>query len=141
MVTLNPYLNFQGNTEEAFKFYKSVFGGEFAFIQRFNEAPAGAGMTPKEANGLMHVALPIGGNMLMGTDAVESMGQSVKPGNNIHLCLSPDSKTEADRLFKALSAGGTPVMPMADQSWGAYFGMATDKFGISWMINQDNNNK
>lgn len=77
--------------------------------------------------------------MLMGTDAVESMGQVVKPGNNIHLCLSPDSKTEADRLFKALSAGGTPVMPMADQAWGAYFGMATDKFGISWMINQDKN--
>ena len=139
MTKLNSYLNFPGNTEEAFNFYKSVFGGEFmGGIMRFKDVdglPGKEHMNEKDLNGVMHVALPIGDNTLMGTDSLESMGQHLQTGNNIQLSLHPDSKQEADRLYAALSAGGKPIMPMMDMFWGDYWGQLTDKYGILWMVN------
>jgi len=136
MATLNPYLNFAGNTEEAFKFYKSVFGGDFTTIVRFKDTPEAARVPERERNMLMHVALPVGkGNSLLATDALESMGHKLTVGNNIQLSLEAESKDEADKLFKGLSAGGTVTMPLGDTFWDAYFGMVKDKFGIQWMVN------
>jgi PhnB protein len=139
MPTLNPYLNFAGNTEEAFNFYKSVFGGEFLAVQRFKDVPPEAGKIPdNEKDKIMHIALPVGkGNILMATDALESMGQKLTVGNNFHITIQPDSKEEADRLFNGLSAGGKVEMPLQDMFWGAYFGSFRDKFGVQWMINYD----
>jgi len=139
-MTINPYLNFPGNTEEAFNFYKSVLGGEFPFLQRFKDTPEADKISPEDANKIMHVSLPVGnGNMIMATDALESMGQKLTQGNNFYLCISADSKEEADKLFNGLSQGGQLTMPMADMFWGAYFGMFTDKFGIQWMVSYDKN--
>lgn len=140
MIKINPYLNFLGRTEEAFNFYKSVFGGEFAMLQRFQDIPNLPNkdtMTPEELPQLMHVALPVGQNVLMGTDALKSLGHTVTMGNAITLSVSVDSKEEADRIFKGLGEGGTVVMPMKDEFWGAYFGMLDDKFGVKWMISYD----
>lgn len=138
MATINPYLNFMGNTEEAFNFYKSVFGGEFAGFTRFKDVPGSENMSAEDQEKIMHVALPIGqGNVLMGTDTLESMGHSLAIGNNISLSISADSKEEADQLFNGLSEGGKVEMPMDDAFWGAYFGMFADKFGVQWMINYD----
>ena len=137
MIKLNPYLNFQGNTEEAFNFYQSVFGGEFRMLMRFKDVadlPNKENMTKKDLDGIMHIALPVGDEILMATDALESMGQKLTAGNNITLSLHPDSKAEADRLYTALSAGGQATTPMMDMFWGDYWGMLTDKFGIQWMI-------
>lgn len=140
MAKVNVYLNFPGNTEEAFLFYKSVFGGEFdGGIMRMGDVPAQPGDKPlsgADKNLVMHVSLPImGGFCLMGTDAVESMGQpAVKFGNNVYINLQPDSREETDRLFVALSAGGKVDMPMQDMFWGDYFGSLTDKFGVQWMF-------
>ena len=136
MPMLNPYLNFPGTTEEAFNFYKSVFGGDFAGgIFRFKDTPEADKLTLAEKEKIMHIALPIGkGNILMATDALESMGHKVTSGNNFHLSIGSESKEEADRIFNGLSAGGQVTMPMADMFWGDYFGMLTDKFGIQWMI-------
>lgn len=135
MAKLNPYLNFMGNTEEAFNFYKSVFGSEFTTVQRFKDTPEKDRLPADEQDKLMHVALKVGDNTLMGTDALKSMGHTVTPGNQISLSLEAESKEEADKLFTALSAGGNPEMPMQDMFWGSYFGMLTDKFGIKWMVN------
>ena len=136
MATLNPYLNFPGNTEEAFNFYKSVFGGEFTMIQRFSDTPNGAQMSAEDAKKIMHIGLPIGkGNTLMATDAVEGMGHTLTFGNNTQLSLEADSKEEAEKLFNGLSAGGKVEVPLSDMFWGAYFGMWTDKFGVKWMVN------
>lgn len=141
MPALNPYLNFNGSTEEAFNFYKSVFGGEFAMIMRFKDIPAEYKGPAHEDNKVMHIALPItGGGMLMGSDVPEAMGKVIT-GTNIQLSLAPSSKAEADKLFNGLSAGGRVTMPMADAFWGAYFGMCEDKFGIRWMINFDANQR
>jgi PhnB protein len=138
MVSLNPYLNFSGNTEEAFNFYKSVFGGEFSSLQRFKDMPEGAKVTDSDKNKIMHISLPIGkGNILMGTDALDTMGQKLTPGNNFHILISAESKAEADKVFKALSDEGKVTMPLADAFWGAYYGMFTDKFGIQWMVNYE----
>jgi PhnB protein len=136
MPMLNPYINFPGTTEEAFNFYKSVFGGDFAGgIFRFKDTPEADKLTTTEKEKIMHIALPIGkDNILMATDALESMGHKVTPGNNFHLSIGAESKDEADRIFNRLSAGGQVTMPMADMFWGDYFGMLTDKFGIQWMI-------
>jgi len=136
MPSINPYLNFPGTTEEAFNFYKSVFGGEFAMLQRFKDTPD-ADKIPEDARDkIMHVALPIGkGNVLMATDAPESMGFSLINGNNFYICISPDSKEEADRLFNGLAEGGKISMPLQDMFWGAYYGDLTDKFGVKWMVN------
>ncbi|MDE3056972.1 MAG: VOC family protein [Bacteroidota bacterium] len=136
MATFNPYLNFPGTTEEAFKFYKSVFGGEFIIIQRFKETPVADQVSANEKDKIMHVSLPIGkGNVLMGTDALESMGQKLTFGNNYNISIEADSKEEAKQLFNGLSAGGKIETPLKDEFWGAYFGMFTDRFGIRWMVN------
>jgi PhnB protein len=136
MPFINPYLNFQGNTEEAFNFYKSIFGGEFiGGIRRFDETPEGDKLPENEKDKVMHIALPFGEkNMLMATDALESMDQKVVPGNNLYLCIAADSKQQADDFFEGLSAGGEIEMGMQDMFWGDYFGMCTDKFGVKWMI-------
>ncbi|MBS1574002.1 MAG: VOC family protein [Bacteroidetes bacterium] len=136
MPALNPYLNFAGNTEEAFNFYKSVFGGEFVTLQRFKDTPEADKLPPGVANQVMHVALPVGkNNILMGTDAPESMGFSLRFGNNQYICISPDSRDEANKLFSGLSAGGNVEMELQDMFWGAYYGSLTDKYGVRWMVN------
>jgi len=136
---LNPYLNFDGNAEEAFRLYQSVFGGEL-FIQKMGAAPGTENMSEQEKNLVMHVSLPIGdGQALMASDCVPSQGHVLKVGNNNYISLSPDSREEADRIFNALSEGGKVEMPMEDMFWGDYFGSFKDKFGVSWMINFNNN--
>ncbi len=135
MVTINPYLNFPGNTEKAFNFYKSVFGGEFVGLTRFKETQEGSKLNTDEKEKLMHISLPIGkGNVLMATDALESMGHPLKEGNNFSLSIETESRAEADKIFSKLSAGGTVTMPQSDTFWGSYFGMITDKYGIQWMV-------
>ena len=141
MARVSTYLNFPGNTEEAFMFYKSVFGGEFhgKGIQRFGDIPADAEHPPmpEEIKKLiLHVELPIlGGHILMATDAPESMGFTLNTGNNTHINLEPESREETKRLFDALSEGGTITMPLKDMFFGAYYGSCTDKYGINWMFN------
>ena len=137
MTKFNPYLNFEGNTEQAFNFYKSVFGGKFSSIVRFKDMPIEGLSIPKEVkNKIMHIGLPIGNDqMLMGTDALESLGHKVVQDNNVHISIHPDSKEEADRLFAGLSEGGKIEMQMANQPWGDYYGSFQDKFGVHWMIN------
>ena len=136
MATINPYLNFAGNTEEAFNFYKSVFGGSFTAFQRFKDTPESGRVSTTEKEKVMHVGLPVGQrNILMATDALESMGHKVTMGNNIQLSLETESKEEAEKLFKGLSTGGKVTMALADTFWGAHFGMVTDRFGIQWMVN------
>lgn len=135
MLKLNPYLNFEGKTEEAFNFYKSVFGGEFVALQRFSDVPGMGKLSAEDSNKLMHVSLMIGDNTLMGTDTLVAMGHTVTMGTNITLSLHPESKEEADRLFAGLQEGGSVEQPMKDEFWGDYFGMLKDKFGIKWMVN------
>ncbi|WP_243349396.1 VOC family protein [Parabacteroides sp. FAFU027] len=140
MARVSTYLNFPRNTEEAFTFYKSVFGGEFSCeISRFGDIPAQEGMPPiaeEDKNLIMHIELTIlDCHVLMGTDAPESMGFAVKTGDNIYINLEPDSRAETKRLFDALSDGGEVESPLIDAFWGAYYGSCTDKFGIQWMFN------
>lgn len=140
MARTSTYLNFNGNTEQAFAFYRSVFGNDYCSpIHRFKDVPNEPGQTPMDdavMNLVMHVELPLlGGHVLMGTDAPESMGFSVIAGNNVHINLEPDNRAEAQRLFDALCAGGSVEMPLQDMFWGAYFGSLTDQFGIHWMVN------
>ena len=136
MATLNSYLNFPGNTEEAFNFYKSVFGGDFTMLQRFKETPFADQMADGDKEKIMHIALPIGKtSILMATDAIESMGQKLTPGNNSSIAIEAESEEEAKRLFDGLSQGGQITMPLDKAFWGAYFGMFNDKFGIQWMVN------
>ncbi len=138
MTKVNAYLNFNGNCEEAFNFYKSIFGGEFPYIGRYKDMPPMEGQPPlpeSEQNKIMHVSLPISEEtILMGADTMTGFGPETSFGNNISLILSPDTKDEADRLFNELSAGGAITMPIETTFWGAYFGMLIDKFGINWMI-------
>jgi PhnB protein len=135
MKSINSYLNFPGNTEEAFNFYKSIFGGELVGLTRFKEIPEGAKLNADEKEKIMHVSLPVGnGNVIMGTDALESMGHKLTSGNNFHIAVEADSKEEADKIFVSLSGGGKVTMPLADTFWGAYFGMLNDNFGIQWMV-------
>ena len=137
MTRLNIYLNFAGNTEEAFNFYKSVFGGELTPVVRFKDMPMeGVKISKEDENKVMHAGMSIGEDqMLMATDTLESLGQKLVVGNNVHISIHPESKAEADRIFNALSAGGTVEMPIADQPWGDYYGSFKDKFGIQWMVN------
>lgn len=136
-MTLNPYLNFDGNAEEAFRFYQSVFGGEL-FVQKMSSVPDFE-VPESEKNRAMHVGLPIGkGQYLMASDCLPSQGHVLKQGNNNYISVSTDSREEADKLFNGLSAGGTVEMPMADMFWGDYFGSFVDKFGVCWMINFTN---
>ena len=135
MTKVNVYLNFAGNTEEAFNFYESVFGGELNIV-RFKDMPMeGVSIPEADQNKVMHTSLPIGGDaVLMASDALESLGQKLIQGNNYYVSVHPDSKAEADRLFGALSAGGSIEMPIADQPWGDYYGAFEDKFGVHWMV-------
>ena len=139
MARVSTYLNFNRTTEEAFAFYKSAFKTEYsAPIARMGDTPANPDhpLDDADKNLVMHVELPIlGGHVLMGTDAPDSMGFNCKPGNSIYINLEPDTQEEADRLFAALSVGGKIEMPLQDMFWGAYFGSFTDKFGVQWMIN------
>lgn len=131
---LNPYLNFDGNAEEAFKYYQSIFGGEL-FVQKMDSVP-GMEIPESEKNRAMHVSLPIGdGQHLMASDCLPSQGHVLNAGNNNYISITPDSREEADRIFNGLSAGGKIEMPMEDMFWGDYFGSFTDKFGVCWMIN------
>lgn len=141
MTTINPYLIFNGNCEEAFLFYQSVFGGEIPYMGKFNEMPADENspkLSDADANRVMHVCLPIGKTMLMGSDSNAASGD-VAFGANVSISINVESANEADRIFNGLSAGGDPFMPMNKTFWGAYFGMFVDKFGIHWMVNFDEN--
>jgi PhnB protein len=134
---LVAYVSFNGNTEEAFNFYKSALGGKITNIQRFSDSPYGGQMADADKNKVMHIALEApNGVRLMGNDHLDSIGGPFMAGNNFSLSLHPDSEEVADKLFNNLSAGGTITVPMSKAPWGDYFGMFTDKFGIKWMINK-----
>jgi len=138
MATINPYLTFKGNCEEAFNFYKSVFGGEFPYIGRFKDMPSEHPIPDSEKEKLMHVSLPISKEtILMGSDSSEAFGQATVIGNNFSISLNTESEDEAKKLFDALSEGGKLTMPLEKTFWNALFGMFTDKFGINWMVNYD----
>ena len=138
MALINPHINFNGNAEEAFNFYKSVFGGEFALIIRFKDMSSDEfPITEKEANKIMHIALPIGKNVLMANDVPESMGRVNENENRSKISVSAESREEADKIYKGLSAGGAIEMPIGDSPWGSYFAMLRDKYGIEWMVDFD----
>jgi PhnB protein len=138
MAQINPYINFNGNAEEAFTFYKSVFGGEFANIVRFKDMSSPEfPVTENDANKIMHIALPIGKNILMANDVPESMGKTNENENRSKISISAESKEEADKLFNGLSVGGQIEAPIGDSHWGSYFGMFRDKYGIEWMVDFD----
>lgn len=139
MASINPYLNFNGNTEEVFNFYKSVFGGEFLSLQRFKDTPDAENIPADAHNQIMHIALAVGNSVIMGTDAPESMGFKLTTGNNINLSIDADSEADTERIFNGLSVGGKVEMPLAKTFWNAYFGMLEDKFGIHWMVSSDYN--
>lgn len=136
MATTNTYLTFNGNCEAAFDFYKSVFGGEYTHIGYFGEMPESDEYKVPEADKkkVMHVSLPIGSSVLMGSDTGEHYAGSFVQGNNFSVSITADSKDEADKIFRALSAGGQVTLPLDHMFWGDYFGMLTDKFGINWMM-------
>lgn len=139
MPAVNPYLTFDDKAEEAFNFYKSIFGGEFLGVMKFNDMDCGIEIPENEKNKIMHISLPIGKDtILMASDSPSAMGK-VNPGNNFSISVSSDTKDEASKYFAGLSEGGKTTMPMQDSFWGAYFGMCTDKFGINWMVSYDYN--
>ena len=139
MTTINPWINFNGNAEQAFLFYQSVFGGEFTKIIRFKDLVSAEFKVPEnEENKIMYIALPISkGNVLIANDIPEFMGKISENENRSKILINTESKEEADKLFNGLSAGGQITMPMNQTFWGSYFGMFTDKFGIHWMVNFD----
>lgn len=141
MALINPHILFNGNTEEAFSFYKSVFGGEFAMLVRFKDMPSDPDnpIPESDADKIMHIALPIGkSDLLMAGDIPEkNRGQELETGNRFSISIRAESKEEADKLYNGLSAGGQIEMPMADSPWGSYFGMFADQYGIQWMVDFD----
>jgi len=135
MTTINPYINFNGNAEEAFTFYKSVFGGEFGKIVRFKDiSSAEFPVSEKDANKIMRIVLPIGANVLIANDVPESMGRVNENENRSKIAIIAESREEADKLFTGLSRGGSVEMPMGESPWGTYFAMFRDKFGIEWTV-------
>lgn len=135
MASINPYINFNGNAEEAFTFYKSVFGGEFGTIVRFKDlASAEFPVSESEADKILRITLPIGGNVLVANDVPEAMGQVSENENRSKIAVSTESREEADRIFAGLTEGAAIEMPMSDRPWGTYFGMFRDKYGIEWTI-------
>ena len=141
MPKLNPYLNFDGKAEEAFHFYKTVFGGEFlGDVYKIGNAPGCEHLSEEEKNRVMHIALPIGDDILMASDIIPSMGHSLTQGNNHYVSIFPDSRGQADEFFQKLSEGGQVEMPIEDQFWGDYYGSLTDKYGVKWMINYNEAN-
>ena len=145
MANINPYLDFDGNAEEALNFYKSVFGGEFTALMRYKDMSGKSDcdemkLADDELERVMHISLPIGNNsVLMASDVLESTGQTRTVGTNFSVSVGADSKEEAEKLYRGLADGGTMTMPIADSFWGAYFGMLTDKFGVQWLVNYDYN--
>ncbi len=138
MAIINPYINFNGNAEEAFTFYKSVFGGEFSHVARFKDMASPEFQVPEhEAEKIMHIALPIGPNTLMGNDVPEFMGRTNENENRSKISVNCESREEADRIFNGLSVGGNVEMPIGDSPWGSYFAMFRDKYGIEWMVDFD----
>lgn len=138
MALINPHINFNGNAEEAFNFYKSVFGGDFTKLIRYKDlAIEGMPIEESEANKIMHIALSIGKNELMANDVPNHLGKTNENENRSKIAIIAESKSEADRLFNSLSAGGNVEFPIADSPWGSYFGMFRDKYGIEWMIDLD----
>lgn len=139
MAQLNPYVMFNGNAEEAFGFYKSVFGGEFVTIVRFKDMPSGPDQkwTESEANNIMHIALPVGNSLLMANDVPSGMGRVEENENRSKISISAESKEEADKIYHGLSAGGQVEVPIGDSPWGSYFAMFRDKYGIEWMVDYD----
>ena len=138
MALINPYINFNGNAEEAFNFYKSVFGGDFTKIIRFKDISSPEDpIAENEANKIMHIALPIGKNILIANDVPESMGQVNENEHRSKIFISTESREEADKLFRGLSAGGNIEVPIGDSPWKSYFGMFRDKFGIEWVVDFD----
>jgi PhnB protein len=138
MALINPHINFNGNAEEAFRFYQSVFGGEFVTIVRLKDlASPEFPVAEIDAEKIMHIALPIGPNMLMGNDVPDFLGKVNEQENRSKIAISAESREEADKLFHGLSAGGTVEAPIGDSPWGSYFGMFRDKFGIEWMVDFD----
>lgn len=136
MPAVNAYLSFSDKCEEAFEFYRSVFGGEFTAISRFGDMDCGMPISDDEKSKVMHVSLPIGNTILMGSDTPSAMGE-VTTGNSLSLAITPDSEEDARRIYDGLAAGGNAMMPLANAPWGALFGMLTDKYGFVWMINYD----
>ena len=142
MASINPHINFNGNAEEAFIFYKSVFGGEFSSIMRFKDlASDEIPVAEHEATKIMHIALPIGKSTLMANDVPEILGRTNENENRSKIVITAESKEEADRLFNGLSVGGQIEMPIAESPWGTYFGMFRDKYGIEWMVDFNSNHK
>jgi PhnB protein len=140
MQAANPYLNFNGNTEEAFRHYRSVFGGDFAMLVRFRDFGDAMGVPADHADKIAHIALPLGGGgMLMGTDVVASRGDSLTAGNNFYISLNADAAEEAVRLFEGLSAGGRVEMPLQKTEWAEQYGSCVDKFGVQWMVSYAGN--
>ena len=136
MTRFHTYLNFAGNAEEAFRFYRAIFGGEFSSVVRFKDmAMPGVNIPKADESKIMHIALPVGKDgLLMASDALESLGQKITHGNDVYIFVQPDSKDEAKRIFDALSGGGAVEMPIADQIWGDYYGSVRDKFGVQWIV-------
>ena len=142
MATINPYINFEGNCEEAFHFYKSVFGGEFTYIGRYKDMPPTEGMpvSKDDENKIMHIALPVSKEtILMGADVSGGWGSKNVVGNNISISITAQSEADANKFFNGLSSGGKVTMPLNKTFWGAYFGMLTDKYGINWLVSHDAN--
>ncbi len=139
MAQINPYIAFNGNAEEAFNFYKSVFGGEFKSIVRFSDLPASGDKKweESESHKIMHIALPIGRNILMANDVPSGMGSVNEKEHRSKISIVASSKEEADKIYTGLSAGGEVEVPLADSPWGSYFGMFRDKYGIEWMVDYD----
>ena len=138
MKAVNPYLNFPGTAEEAFLFYRSVFGGEFAMLRRFSDMPASAQVPATDRDKILHVALPLAnGSVLMASDACGPMGSRLVVGNNSYISIATDSEAETDKLFAGLSAGGTVEMAPQKMFWGAYFASFADRFGVQWMLNHE----
>lgn len=141
MAQINPHINFNGNAEEAFTFYKSVFGGEFSKVIRFKDISSEEFPIPEqEAHKLMHIALPIGQNFLYANDILEIMGRVDENENRSKIAITAESKEEAHKLFNGLSAGGQIEMPIDENPDGTYFAMFRDKFGIEWMVKSDPTN-
>lgn len=137
----HAYLNFDGDAEEAFNFYKKVFGGEFRAVMKMKDAPQCGELSEDERNRIMHISLPVSEDIvLMASDILPSLGHRLNKGNNLYISLHPDSREEADRIFNELSADGDIEMPIEEQFWGDYFGSFEDKFGVKWMINYSKQN-
>ncbi len=138
MANINPHINYNGNAEEAFNFYKTVFGGDFTKIIRFKDLASDEFQVPEnEANKIMHIALPIGNTVLMANDVPEIMGRTNENENRSKIVITAESKEEADKIFNGLSVGGQIEMPISDSPWGTYFGMFRDKYGVEWIVDFD----